>query len=88
MKVYDRVKQLLQDSEACRNSDKVLLLELWQLDGLYLTPQKREIFMNDCTVAESATRARRDMRAEYPGNKTVEQGRFDLFEQYRMEYKR
>ncbi len=85
-KVEPKVKALLIQNKANRNSDKLLLLEFWeQNNGLILTPQQRAIFM-DATPAESITRARRSLRGEYPGSAKVEQGRFERFQEEQSDH--
>ena len=77
IKLEPKVRALLEQNEANRNSDKLLLLEFWEEhNGLVLSPQQRAIFMN-AAPAESITRARRKLRDEFPGTPEVEQGRFE-----------
>ena len=83
-RVHDKVEQILQASEQCRNSDKKLLLNYWHTEGFYLTERQIEQFLK-CTSAESITRARRTLRAKYPANETVTNERFNKFKQFRGE---
>jgi hypothetical protein len=85
-KIESIVRIVLTGNKECRNSDKKLLLEVWELEGLKLTDEQKRIFLEHCSIAESITRARRKLRPEYPGTDEVEQARFELFEQYREEY--
>ena len=82
MKVLNRVENLLKYMPSLRDSDKKLLLAYWERQGLVLTPEQTEKFM-DCTVAESITRARRALRGKYPASEKIEQHRFDRFMDYR-----
>lgn len=79
--VEPKVRALLELSEYNRSSDKLLLLEFWEAHcGLVFTTQQRALFM-DAVPAESITRARRSLRAEFPGSKEVEAKRYELFEE-------
>lgn len=82
MILLNRVEQLLQE-QRYRDSDKLLLLAVWHTQGLELTEEQRQIFMDKCSVAESVTRARRELRDKYPASKEVEEERFNKFEQYK-----
>lgn len=82
MRVKNKVEGLLKNNKDLRSSDKKLLLEYWKTEGLYLTPDQEHKFMN-CTVAESITRARRMLRADYPGNEQVEEKRYEKFQSAR-----
>lgn len=84
MRVHDRVEKLLSNARL-RDSDKLLLLEFWEGEGLYLTDAQKQAFMN-CTPAESITRARRSLRSKYPGSEKVEEERFNKFKEYLDEY--
>jgi len=82
MKVKNKVERLLKEDKDFRSSDKKLLLAYWRTEGLYLSEDQERKFM-DCTVAESITRARRMLRAEYPGNEQVEEKRYEKFQSAR-----
>jgi hypothetical protein len=88
--VSKRVEDLLlhgyktASPQRLRDSDKALLLAFWELDGLYLTNEQKRVFMS-CGVAESITRARRDLKKKYPASEAVDQARFDKYQQYRFE---
>lgn len=85
MKVNDKVEHLLKTQPRLRNSDKELLLAFWEDQGLYFSEtQKKAIYA--CTPAETITRARRKLRSQYPGDKKVEDKRFDKFKEFRDEY--
>lgn len=84
MKIKDKVENLLQ-VQRYRDSDKLLLLAYWHTQGLHLTKEQREVFLNDCTIAESITRARRELRDKYPESEAVQQERFNKFQQYKNE---
>lgn len=75
MTIYDRVLQIMRESEEARNSDKILMWEVWQDD---LTNAYEEIgttnysvldathFMRWCTTPETITRARRKVQQHHP----------------------
>lgn len=56
------VKTVLRDCPETRGSDKKLLIETWERQGLHLTPEQVNIFMK-CLPAETITRARREVQA-------------------------
>ena len=83
MRVANRVEQILRSSQVYRDSDKRLLLEYWQQQGLHLTQDQRDVFLKSCTTAESITRARRLLRADYPATSAVDDARYDKFIDYK-----
>lgn len=83
MKVYDTTKQLLERHPHLRDSDKELLAEFWELQGMGLSDEQRQIFLEKCAPAESITRARRQLRDLYPGTPKVEQERYKKFIAYK-----
>lgn len=83
--VESRTERLLQSNPDLRNSDKKLLLAFWESEGLYLSEAQRYKFFG-CTPAESITRARRALKAQYPASKAVDQGRFEQYVETKQEY--
>lgn len=83
MKTLNVVEGLLKERQDFRDSDKKLLAAVWHLQGLHLTDEQRHIFLNNCTTAESITRARRALKAQYPASKHVDDERFRKFGEYR-----
>ena len=79
MRAIDRTALILANDARCRNSDKLLLLKYWHTQGLHLTEEQRQIFMDKCTTPETITRARRELREQYPESKEVQQERFKKF---------
>lgn len=75
MKVKYKVERMLEAQPRTRSSDKELLLAYWERQGFVLTPGQRTTFLNLTTPAETITRARRLLRAEYPGSVEVEKER-------------
>lgn len=81
MKTNQRVENLLKYMPELRNSDKKLLLAFWEKEGLILSVDQKNKFM-DCTCAESITRQRRKLKAIYPASKEVTERRYEQFELY------
>ena len=81
MKVQNRVEQLLSNSQQVRDSDHKLLLNFWHTEGLHLTKEQMDIFLN-CTPAESITRARRLLKEKYPASEAVTELRYKKFLKY------
>jgi hypothetical protein len=74
------------NSNYYRDSDKRLILKVWEHEGLVLTKEQRELFLHKVTFPDSITRARREMRAEFPESPEVEKKRFKLFIETRDKY--
>lgn len=79
------VEEVLRDDEEARNSDKKLLLRVWEREGLYLSREQQQRFMR-CTTAETITRARRNLKDKYPPRKAVENTRMAFEGEYRKYY--
>ena len=80
-----RVERLLLADQSLRDSDKKLLLAFWESEGLYLSQEQKDKFMN-CTTAESITRARRKAKEKgIKGSEQIEEKRYQLFEQERVD---
>lgn len=85
MKTKQLVRKLLKKSKAYRNSDKLLRLKVWELNGFYLTPEQHKIYWS--LPADGAiSRRRREMRAEFPESPAVMEKRFKAFKEKRDEY--
>lgn len=93
-RVNYKVEQLLKNGyktatpQQLRDSDKILLLAYWQQQGLELTGAQKAIFMRNCDIAESITRARRELKKDYPASPKVTEERYSKFKQYRDNYSR
>lgn len=84
-KVTSRVERILKSSQKYRDSDKELLLAVWEEEGLYFSETQKTAFKS-CSPAESITRARRALKNEYPASKEIDDARYELFKQTRDEY--
>lgn len=82
MTTHSKVAELLHDKPELRNSDKKLLLEFWESEGLILSFSQRAAFMQ-CTPAESITRQRRLLKEQYPAAKEVEEKRYEQYEMFK-----
>lgn len=71
MKTYDKVKKILTDHPACRDSDKKLIFNYWIMEGT-LTKHSGDVYYTypnrfiSGTSAESITRARRKVQELHP----------------------
>lgn len=63
-KIYNLVKKILKDYPETRESDKMLMLKVWEKGGLKLTEEQKFLFVK-LPAAESITRARRELRHLY-----------------------
>ena len=70
------VKETLKNNFQSRNSDRILLLEVWESYGLFLTPQQRIAFM-DVPSAETIRRIRQKIQEEgkYPPTESIRKHR-------------
>lgn len=84
-KVYLRTKWLLKNRAETRDSNPLLLMTYWEYEGLKLTDEQKRIFM-ELTPAESITRARRELRDDYPSSKSVELARRRQQQEFRNHY--
>ena len=87
MNLHKKVDQLLANKPVLRDSDKKLLLSVWHLEGLHLTDQQRDIFLERCSTAESITRERRKLKVKYPASKEITEERFQKMKQYQDQYR-
>lgn len=83
--INDLVEETLKNYPDARNSDKRLLIRVWDYQGLKLTNTQAKKFMK-CTPAETITRARRNFRTKYPASKGVENTRMALGDDFRKFY--
>ena len=84
MTVLHNVEKVLQMGQRFRDSDKLLLLAIWHVEGLHLTDEQRHIFLINCTSAETITRARRALKVDYPATEEVDQARYNRFKEYKQ----
>jgi len=83
MKIISRVENILNYIPDTKSSDKKLLLAYWEQQGLCLNVSQRERFMTHCTAAESITRARRELKIQYPASDEIDAERFNKFVEYK-----
>lgn len=84
MRLFDRVYDVLYRYPTTRDSDKLLLLEVWETQGLILSPEQQQKFMGVAT-AESVTRARRKIQeTEFKPSKAVADARAALEREYKQ----
>ena len=81
--IKNEVESLLKLGQTYRDSDKLLLLAIWEKEGLILTGEQKQRFI-DCTTAETITRARRSLKHKYPASDKVDERRFEKYNQYRQ----
>lgn len=83
MSTHDMVEHILQKGQVYRDSDKWLLVEFWSRQGLELTSAQIKAFIENCTTAETITRARRALKNKYPASKEIDDERFNKFKHYK-----
>lgn len=62
-----------------RDNDRRLILKVWEREGLVLDSFQRRKFLNEVTFPDSITRARRELRGEFPDSQPVQEKRYKLF---------
>lgn len=63
MRINQTIEQVLTNHPEARNSDRYLILKVWESYGLELTPAQKDKFM-DCPSAESIRRTRQLLQAK------------------------
>lgn len=76
MKVTSYVKQALASNKQARNSDKILLLQVWHSLGLDLTPAQTAKFL-ELPTPETIRRVRQKLQESglYPADDTITDAR-------------
>jgi len=83
MRINKLVGHLLETRPELRSNDKKLLLAVWEVQGVYLSDQQKQLFLDKCTTPETITRSRREFRTKYPGTEAVEEERYNKFVDYK-----
>lgn len=83
-KLKQKVGVALQSEPSLRDSDRKLLLHIWEDEGFVLSDSQRRMFLDKCTPAESITRARRALKEQFPATDVVDARRYELYQQYRF----
>ena len=78
------VERVLQQQRQARSNDKLLMLAVWEQQGLYLNDHQRKKFMK-CMTSETITRIRRKLQehGQYSATPEVEQLRYEKFKEVR-----
>lgn len=69
----NNIEKALANSEKARNSNVELFLEVFELDGLHLSPEQKKTFRERVTSPETILRTRRTLQAngKYLANENV-----------------
>lgn len=73
MKTSDIIKNILGSDRQARNSDRHLIIKVWERQGLYLLPDQKEKFYHVVASAESIRRTRQKLQEEgkYPADQVI-----------------
>ena len=84
------VKELSKEKPYLIEDDKVLLLAVWEYQGLTLTEEQKVAWFDDCSTPETITRSRRWLLEQglIDQSETAEYRRKTLAKQYRLKYSR
>lgn len=82
MTTYKKVEWLLANVPKLRDDDMSLMITIWEREGLVLSSSQKAILLR-CTKPETITRARRDLKEQYPASKTVDALRFNKYMAYK-----
>ncbi len=83
MKTKALVGQVLSSSNIARNSDRYLILNVWEKQGLVLTPEQRNLFLHDVSSPETIRRMRQKFQEKglFEADKAVDQKRYELYKE-------
>jgi len=84
MKVSKLVEQVLKDWPEARDSDRFLLVKVWERQmGQPMHPNLKEFVMHKAFSPESIRRTRQKFQeqGQYPASKKVDDARFEKFRQ-------
>ena len=86
MKILNKVLRCLQQDPATRNSDRLLMLQVWDIEGLGLSDSQKERFMH-VSSPESIRRTRQKIQqnGQYTATDTVKRNRKELEHQYKSQ---
>lgn len=79
-RVKETVKTVLMFYHDARNSDKKLLLRVWEKQGLILNEAQKGVFLNECSPAETIRRVRQKLQSEgqFQADKAIVEQRAEL----------
>jgi len=72
--IKSTVEHFLKNYQLARNSDKFLIMKIWEKQGLILSPEQQDIFMSkNLACAESIRRTRQKLQegGKYPANDKI-----------------
>ena len=87
MKTIDLVKQQLEEYPFTRNSDRHLILRVWAEQGLFLSPDQKELFLHQVSTPETIRRIRQKLQQQglYPCDPEVDRRRYEQFKETRQD---
>jgi hypothetical protein len=80
MRVKDKVARILDQKPEARDNDKLLMLQVWEIEGFYLSDKQREAFMR-ISSPESIRRMRQKFQEEgqYLASPEVDEKRYQMY---------
>jgi hypothetical protein len=80
MRTKKLVERVLQQKPEARDDDKTLMLEVWQMQGLYLSESQLKAFRK-ASSPESIRRTRQKFQqdGEYTASEKVEEQRYQMY---------
>lgn len=85
--VRREVESLMAQYKKYRNDDKALIIKVWQMHGLELTPYQKYMFFQ-APGADVILRRRREFSGKYPASAAVTEKRYKHYTEYKEEYSR
>jgi hypothetical protein len=84
MRTKDKVARVLDQKPEARDNDKLLMLYVWQIEGLHLSERQIEKFKN-ASSPESIRRMRQKFQEEgqYLASPEVEERRYQMYTETR-----
>ena len=80
-----RVAQLLNLDQRFRDSDKHLILKVWESEGLILTKEQRTIYMS-LPSADVISRRRRELSKDFPPSPEALERRYKHYRAFTDEF--
>ena len=80
MRVKDKVARVLSTNTQARDNDKLLMLQVWEIEGFYLTDNQKKAFMKSSSP-ESIRRMRQKFQedGQYLASPEVEEQRYQMY---------
>ena len=83
--IKQQVRHLMMLDQLYRDDDRLLILKIWEQEGLVLTPKQRAIYLTMPSAA-GIVRRRRELNKDFPASKTALERRYRSYKEYMDEF--